>query len=179
MNTVTTIYGLLAEFSTPEQLVSATEKVHEAGFKKMDTFCPYPIHGLGEKMGLKKPIISKLVLAAGICGALFGFFMQYYANVISYPLNIAGRPLNSWPSWVPITYELTILCAAGTATLCVVFLNGLPLPYHPCFNVPSFARASRDRFFIVIEAVDQKFDYVETRKFLEGLESDVVYDVPA
>ncbi len=172
------LYGLLAEFDDPAQLVEAAKKAYEEGYRKMDAYTPFPVEGLAEAVGFSKPRLPLLVLIGGIVGAILGFSMQYYGSVIGYPLNIGGRPLNSWPSFIPITFEVTILIAAFTAVLGMFALNGLPQPYHPVFNVERFALASRDRFFLCIESQDPKFDGVGTKKFLESLKPRVVFEVP-
>lgn len=171
------IYGLLAEFDSADELLAASEKAYAEGYRKMDAYSPYPVHGLAEAVGFKKPILPMIVLIGAIIGAVLGFTMQYYASVESYPLNIGGRPLNSWPSFIPITFELTILVAAFSAVLGMFALNGLPMPYHPVFNVPRFALASRDQFFLCIESQDTWFDINETKKFLKSLKPRVVVEV--
>lgn len=173
------IFGLVAEFETPEGLLSAAERVRDAGYKKADAYAPFPVHGLTEAMGFPKTRVPLIVLCGGIIGGLTGFFMQYYAFALSYPFIIAGRQLYSWPNFIPISYECTILFAAFSACFGMLGLNGLPQPYHPLFNVPSFQQASRDRFFICIERVDPKFKLDDTRKFLEGLNPLEVLEVPA
>ena len=165
----TEIYGVMAEFRTAEEVVAAANKVHEHGFRKVDAYSPYPIEELSEALHFHHSPLPKLVLAGGILGALAGYGLQYWSAVIEYPMNIGGRPFNSWPAFIMPAYETTILFAAGAAVLGMLALNGLPEPYHPVFNVPGFALASRDKFFICIEAVDPQFDRQKTRQFLESL----------
>src|SRR5580704_3576951 len=171
------IYGLLAEFGTPEEVLAAAHRTKEAGYKRFDAYSPIPVEGLAEAVGFDWTALPSMVLAGGILGGCTGFGMCYYANVISYPWNIAGKPPNSWPMWIAITFELTILGAALCAVLGMLALNGLPMPYHPLFNAERFAMASNDRFFICITADDKKFDLSQTRAFLEGLHAHGVVEV--
>jgi len=171
------IYGLLAEFEQPEQLLEATQKTHAAGYERIDAFTPMPIEGLAEACGFHQTKIASITLAGGVVGCLGGFGLQYYASVISYPLNIGGRPYNSWPAFIPITFEMTVLGAAMACVVGLLVLNGLPSPYHPVFNVPRFALASRNRFFLCVKARDRRFDLAKTREFLEGLSAVGVYDI--
>jgi hypothetical protein len=174
-----TVWGLLAEFDSPTDLVAAIERVRQKGYSRIEAHTPFPIEELPEALGLpKRRSVSIIVLIGGIIGGLTGFFMQYYAAVISYPVNVGGRPFNSWPSFIPITFELTVLGAAIFAVVGMLALNGLPMPYHPLFNVPRFARATRDRFFLCIEADDPKFELVATRQFLLEHASKKVFEVP-
>ena len=167
----------MAEFSTPEELLAAAHHAHEAGYRRMDAFTPLPIEGLAEAVGFHRTLLPVLVLIGGILGGTSGFGMQYYANVIGFPLNIGGKPYNSWPAFIPITFELTILGAALTAVFGLLALNGLPTPYHPVFNVPSFELASRNRFFLCIKARDPKFDLEKTKEFMESLKARKVSEI--
>lgn len=171
------IYGLLAEFPDDEALLAAAARVREAGFQRVEAYSPYPVHGLSEALGIRGRRLPLIVLAGGILGGVGGLFMQWYSAAIDYPLNIGGRPYASWPSFIPITFELTILVAGIFAVLGMFALNGLPQPYHPLFNVPEFAKASRDGFFLAIEANDPKFDLSATRSMLEELGAQEVFEV--
>lgn len=163
------VYGLIAEFDDPDTLLRATEKAHESGYRTMDAYSPFPVHGLAEAMGVRKTAVSFITLVGGLTGAATGFGMQYFAHVIHYPYDIGGKPLNSWPSFMPITFELTILFAAFAALGSMLALNGLPRPHHPIFNAKRFERASSDGFFLCIERTDAQYDTEQTRSFLEGL----------
>jgi hypothetical protein len=171
-------YGVIAEFTDPQTLLAAANAAREAGYTELDAYSPFPIHGLSEAIGFHHSRLSAIVLAGGVLGGLAGFFMCWYANVVWYPLNIGGKPYNSWPAWIPITFECTILFAAFAAVLGMLALNGLPMPYHPVFNVPRFDQASRDKFFLVIQARDPKFDEDAVWKFLQSLGPREVTDVP-
>jgi Protein of unknown function (DUF3341) len=171
-------YGVIAEFTDPQELLTAANAAREAGYTELDAYSPFPIHGLSDAIGFHHSRLSAVVLAVGIIGGISGFFMCWYANVVWYPLNIGGKPYNSWPAWIPITFECTILFAAFAAVLGMLALNGLPMPYHPVFNVPRFDQASRDKFFLVIQARDPKFDLDAVWKFLESLGPREVTDVP-
>ncbi len=163
------LYGVMAMFLSPEAVVRAAETAHAQGYRRLDAYSPLPVEGLAEAIGFKRNRIPAVVLVSGIIGAALGYGLQYYSGVINYPINVGGRPFHSWPAFIPITFEMTILCAAFGAVLGMLGLNGLPRPYHPVFNVPRFALASRSRFFLVILADDPLFDEEETTKFLEGL----------
>src|SRR5262245_36538262 len=171
------IYGLMAEFDSPTALVEATHRARAEGYQKMDAFSPFPIEELTEALGVRSTRLPLLILIGGLVGCLGGFFMQWYSATIDYPFNIGGRPFNSWPMFIPVTFEMTVLLAALTAVLGMLALNGLPMPYHPVFNVPRFALATRDRFFLCIEATDPRFDREGTRQFLLGLHPREVSEV--
>ena len=163
-----TLYGLMAEFDNPTALVEATNRARLAGFRNMDAYSPIPIEELNDALGLRRTRLPRLVLLGGILGGLGGFSLEYWASTIAYPMNIGGRPLNSWPQFIPVTFETTVLGAALTAFIGMWALNKLPQPYHPVFNVDAFARASTDRFFLVIETGDPRFDRTSTWNFLES-----------
>jgi len=171
------IYGLMAEFDTPDELVHAVAKTREAGYRRIDAYSPFPVEGLVEAMGLKRNMVPFVTLLGGLAGGLGGFGFQYWVNVIAYPLNIGGRPLNSWPAFIPVTFELTVLGASLCAVFGMLALNGLPQPHHPVFNVHRFAHASSDRFFLCIEARDTKFHLEETSRFLQSLHPHHVNEV--
>ena len=172
------VYGLLAEFPQPEDLLRAANAAHAAGYRRMDAYTPFPVHGLSDAIGFHTSRLPVIVLIGGIVGAMAGFGMQYWYEVIHYPMNVGGRPHNSWPSFIVITFETTILFAALSCVLGMLALNGLPQPYHPLFNVPSFELASRSHFFLCVEARDPKFAMEDTRVFLEGLRPMALYVVP-
>ena len=171
------IYGLIAEFEAPEALLEAARRAYVTGYRHMDAYSPFPVEGLAAAIGFQRTRLPLVVLLGGIIGGVGGFLLQYYAAVIDYPLNVGGRPLNSWPAFIPVTFELTILVAALFAVLGMLALNGLPMPYHPVFNVPRFALASRDHFFLCIEARDHLFDLQRTQQFLESLGAREVTEV--
>jgi hypothetical protein len=171
------IYGIMAEFDTPKAVVAAARQAYQAGYRKMDAYTPFPIEELAEAIGFHKNRLPLLVLIGGLIGCIGGYLLQYYLSVIAYPINVGGRPLHSWPAFIPPTFETTVLIAAFFAVFGMLALNGLPQPYHPVFNVPRFELASRTHFFLCIEASDPKFDLVQTRRFLESLGASEVTDV--
>jgi hypothetical protein len=174
----TGIYGLMAEFDNSTDVVRAAERVHDEGYRQMDAYSPYPIEELSEAIGFRTNRMPLIVLIGGLLGCLGGAALCYWVSTTAYPLNIGGRPLNSWPAFIPVAYECTILLAALFAVFGMILSNGLPQPYHPVFNVPRFALASRDHFFLVVESSDPKFDPVATRAFLATLGAREVTEVP-
>ena len=177
MNRPPLIYGLLAEFERPEDLLSATGRAYAAGYRRMDAYSPFPIEGLAEALGSHKTAIPFFVLLGGILGGTGGYFMEWFATTIHYPINVGGRPLHSWPAYIPITFELTVLCASIFALLSMLALNRLPELHHSIFNASGFERASQDKFFLCIEAVDPLFDASKTRVLLESLQPTKVVEV--
>src|SRR5687768_8312859 len=172
------IYGLVAEFDSPDGILAAAKRAYAEGYRVMEGYTPFPVHGLSEAVGFKRTRLPLIVMLGGLAGAVGGFSMQYFANVIHYPMNIGGRPWNSWPAFIIPTFEMTILFASLSAVLGMLALNGMPQPYHPLFNVPSFELASRSHFFLCIEHADPKFNLEATRQFLEGLSPRSVSVVP-
>jgi hypothetical protein len=171
------LYGLMAEFETPGQLVAAARRVREAGFKKFDAYSPYPIHELDEAMDLHDNRVSLFTLIGGLCGCAGGFGLCSWVSSVAWPINIGGRPLISAPMFIPVTFECTILIAGLTAAIGMILLNGLPSPYHPVFNVERFANAARSKFFLCIESADPKFDKTATLSFLESLGPEEIEEV--
>ena len=170
----TPFYGLMAEFDSAQALLDAAHKVRAAGYTKADAYSPFPIHGLAEALGFRERSVAKIVLGAGILGALAGYGLEYWTTVIDWPMNIGGKPDHSWVSFIPPAFETTILFASFSAAIGMLALNGLPQPYHPVFNVERFSLASSEKFFLAIEATDPKFDANATKQFLSGLSSKVV-----
>ena len=175
---ITPVYGLMAEFETPTEVLVAARKAYAEGYRNMDAYSPQPVHGLAEAIGFRKNRVALVCLVGGLLGLTTGYVLQAWINLIAYPVNVAGRPLHSWPSFIIVTFELTILFGGLSAAIGMFAMNGLPMPYHPVFNVPEFASVTRDRFFLCIEAVDPKFDMTSTRVFLESLAPASIAEVP-
>lgn len=174
-----TTYGVMAEFDSAQGVVDAARRIMAEGFTRVEAYTPVPIEELNDIIHRRRTILPRLVLAGGLSGMAAGFGLQYWASAIEYPLNVGGRPYASWPAFIVPSYELTILFAALTAFIGMIALNGLPQPNHPVFNAPRFSLASSDKFFLVIEAVDPKYDAQGTMKFLQDIGAKGVYDVPA
>jgi Protein of unknown function (DUF3341) len=172
------VYGFLAEFDTADKMVEATRKASEAGYTRMDCFSPYPVGEAADALGFPKSEMGPVMFCGGLAGATAGFFMQYLLGAYEYPLNIGGRPFLSWPSFIPITFEMMVLTASLCGLFVLIAICGLPMLHHPLFNVPAFARASNDRFFLCIEALDPNFNMAATRDFLAGLQPLSVAEVP-
>lgn len=170
MNTEAQLYGLMVEFLTPEAVLKAARRTRQEGFRDVDAYTPYTVEGLSTELGMRQSRIPSIVLIGGLIGAGAGYFMQYYSMAIDYQFNAGGRPHHSWPVFIPVTFEMLILVASFGAFISVLLLNGLPHPNHPVFNVPQFLRASQDRFFLCIEAIDPIFDMEKTTQFLASLE---------
>jgi len=171
------MYGVIAEFENPSDLVAAARRVYSLGYRRINGYSPYPIEELSEAIGFTHTSLPLIVFIGGLVGGIGGFLMQYYIEVIDYPINVGGKPYNSWPAFIPITFEMTVLVAAFSAVLGMLVLNKLPQPYHPVFNLPNFAMATRDRFFLAIEANDPKFHHAEVVDLLKSLNALEVNDV--
>lgn len=162
------LYGLICEFDDSHQLVEAARKVREAGYTRIDAHVPFPIHGLSEALGIKRTILPWIVLLGGLAGCAGGFYLQYWISAVDYPVNAGGSAFNSWPAFIPVTFECTILGAALAVIIGMLTLNQLPQPYHPVFNAPNIEKATEDHFFLCIEAADPQFDPQRTRELLQG-----------
>lgn len=173
------IYGLMAEFDTVDSVITAAHRVYEAGYRKIDAYSPFPLEELSEAIGFEKNGVALVCLCGGVLGGTAAYFLQWWINTIAYPVNIGGRPFHSWPSFIIVTFEMTILFSGLSAVFGMLALNGLPMPYHPVFNVPQFDAASRDKFFIVVFSSDKKYDPAKTRAFLESLNPTSVAEVPS
>ncbi len=173
------IYGLMAEFDTPHDIIAAARKTHAAGYRKIDAYSPFPVEELWEAIGFHRNGVAPVVLTGGILGCITGYTMQWWISAVSYPTNVGGRPFNSWPSFMVVTFELTILFSVLAAVFGMMALNGLPMPYHPVFNVDRFVSASKDKFFLIIFSSDPKYSGADTRAFLETLGARSISEVPA
>ena len=173
------VYGLMAEFDSAPDLIEAAHRTREAGFKKIDAYSPFPIEGMAEAIGFHKNGVPLVVLIGGLVGLVAGYGLQYWIATMAYPVNVGGKPFHSWPAFIVVTFEMTILFAGLSAVFGMLALNGLPMPYHPVFNVPRFALASKDRFFLIIFASDPKYDAAATRQFLEGFHPRSLSEVPS
>jgi Alternative complex III, ActD subunit len=171
------LYGIMAEFEGPNELVHAARRTYEAGYRRINGYSPYPIEELSEAVGFTHTSLPLIVFIGGLLGGIGGFLMQYWIEVIDYPINVGGKPYNSWPAFIPITFECTVLAAAFSAVLGMLVLNKLPQPYHPVFNAPNFALATRDRFFLVVEANDPKYDHDAVVEHLKSLNALEINDV--
>ena len=176
--TAPSIYGLVAEFETPTDLVKACKAAYAEGYREMDAYSPFPIEEASEAIGFHKSAVPLVTLTGGILGGVSGFALQYWINVIAYPLNIGGRPYNSWPAFIVPTFEMTILFAGLVGMFGMFALNGLPRPYHPLFHVEQFSKVTRNRFFLCVEAIDPKFDLAGTQQFMQRLNPLSISEVP-
>jgi hypothetical protein len=171
------LYGMMAEFTEAREVVEAAKRAYAQGYRCMDAYTPFPVEDLAEALGHDQMRVPLIVFTGGVVGAVGGYFMEWYSMAVDYPINVGGRPFNSWPAYIPITFELMVLCASIAAIVGMLALNRLPQPHHPVFGVPEFERASTDRFFLCIEARDPKFDPAATRQFLQSLHPSSVKEV--
>jgi hypothetical protein len=174
----TSMYGMMAEFDSASDLVAAAHRTRDAGYQEMDAYSPFPIEELAEAIGFHKNGVPLVTLIGGLIGGLSGYLMQYWISAVSYPVNVGGKPYHSWPAFIVVTFEMTILFAGLSAVFGMLALNRLPMPYHPVFNVPRFAFATKDRFFLMVYASDPRYDSVKTRQFLESLSPRSISEVP-
>jgi hypothetical protein len=175
----TPVYGIMAEFDSAQHLVDAAHRTYKAGYVKIDAYSPFPVEGLAEAMGFHKNRVPLVVLIGGLLGGLSGYALQYWISAVSYPVNVGGKPYHSWPAFIVVTFEMTILFAGISAVFGMLALNGLPMPYHPVFNVPRFALATKDRFFLIVFSTDPRYSPGETRRFLESLAPRSISEVPS
>ena len=173
------VYGVMAEFDSATALVEAAEKTRGAGYKRIDAYSPFPVEGLAEAIGFHHDLVPLVTLIGGLCGGIGGYLLQYWINVWSYPVNIGGKPYHSWPAFIVVTFEMTILFGGLSAVFGMLALNGLPMPYHPVFNVPRFAFASKDRFFLIVFSSDKKYNAAEVRRFFEAMNPRSISEVPS
>lgn len=172
------IYGVMAEFETSKDVLEAARRARDAGYREIDAYSPFAVEGLSEAIGFPRTLLPVITLIGGLIGCSGGFFLQYFPNVLGFPLDIGGKPFDSWPSFIPITFELTILFAGIFSVVGLIWLNKLPTPYHPVFNVPRFERASQDRFFLCIKSKDPRFELESVKRFFEELDPYEVNVVP-
>jgi hypothetical protein len=170
-------HGTIAEFTDPDEILVAARKVRDAGYTHIDAYTPFPVHGLDEAIGFEDTRIKWIIGLAGVIGFATGMGLQSYVNLVDYPMNVGGRPNFSWPSFIPVAYECTILFAGLSAFFGALALNGLPRPNHPIFNAPNFDRASQDSFFLCVEGTDPQFDKAEVKRLLNGLNPVQVAEV--
>jgi hypothetical protein len=173
------IYGLMAEFDSAQELLTAAERTYQEGYREIDAYSPFPIEGLADAIGFHKNAVALVVLIGGLLGGLTAYSLEYWVAVITYPTNVGGRPYHSWPSFIVVTFELTILFGGIFSLVGMLALNKLPMPYHPVFNVPEFTKASENKFFLVVEASDPQYDAVGTRAFLSDLAPRMIAEVPS
>lgn len=170
-------FGVVAEFDSPAAILRAARAAYGRGYREMDAYTPHAVAGLAGAIGFRKNRVALCCLLGGLAGGSGGYFMQWFAMAKDYPLNVGGRPFHSIPAFIPITFELTILCAGIATILGMIFLNGLPRPHHPIFSAQNFERASTDKFFLCIEAGDRLFERKAVMEFLRTLNPQNISEV--